>query len=191
MRSENNTPTQASKLVRTKKGAWPPGIDERLREACALGVTAAELAIELGRSRAAVSGRLHRLGVKVRKARTGGLATPPATAAPTKAQACHTNPRVAHARSARTGARLRPFRARTVVVASSPACLAELGPNACRYCTQDTPPGYMEQALFCAAATEPGQPYCPAHRDLALLGRRLNIDALTLDLASHLARSHL
>lgn len=48
----------------------------------------------------------------------------------------------------------------------------------------------MEQALFCAAAAQPGQSYCPAHRNLAALGRKLDVDALSLDLVRHLARNH-
>jgi hypothetical protein len=185
MRSENNTPTETSKTVRTKLGAWPPQIDERLRQACALGLTAAELAVELGRSRAAVSGRLHRLGVKVRKARPAGLSGAQARATSIAATVRSPSPG-----NARTAPRRRPYRVRTVTVASTPLTLADLGPHACRYCIADTPAGYMEQALFCAAPTEPGRPYCPAHHELACLGRKLDVDALTLDLASHLARAH-
>lgn len=136
---------------------WTPEREARaLRLFLREGFTAAEVAEALGCgvSRAAVSGKIRRLGFLKR------AVTPP-VAAPVKA--CP--PRIER--------RLPPPRPplplpplREAPPTGVPCRLACLPQDACRWPIDDPGPGRMHAALFCAGPA-PGGVYCPSHRALA------------------------
>ena len=147
------------------QSVWTP---ERERRAVRLylveGFTAAEVADVLGPpfSRAAVIGKMRRLGCLKREARAV-LAGPPAESR---------NPRRRPPRRAEV--RLPPQRPpqplpplREVGPTGTPAALAHLPLAACRWPIDDPGPGRMHLALFCGGAAG-GHAYCAAHRALAV-----------------------
>jgi GcrA cell cycle regulator len=125
------------------------------------GFTAAEVAEVLGCgvSRAAVIGKIRRLGFLKRDACAARAA---AAAAP---KAVHSAGRLEH--------RLPPLRPplplpplREVPPTGAPRRLACLPSTACRWPIDDPGPGRMHAALFCADPAPDGI-YCAAHRALA------------------------
>lgn len=144
---------------------WTP---ERERRAIRLylveGFSAADVADALGHgvSRAAVIGKMRRLGClkrEVRATRAGAVkeARNPRCAAPT-----------------RTAVRLPPQRPpqplpplREVGATGTPVPLVALPAGACRWPIDDPGLGRMHLALFCGGPAR-GQTYCAAHRALAV-----------------------
>jgi GcrA cell cycle regulator len=145
---------------------WTP---ERERRAVRLylveGFTAADVADALGPgfSRAAVIGKMRRLGCLKREVRA-------AVASTCAASAGRKPSRVA---SRRVTVRLPPQRPpqplpplRDVPAAGSPAPLACLPRGACRWPIDDPGPGRMHLALFCGGPADAGV-YCAGHRALS------------------------
>jgi hypothetical protein len=140
---------------------------ERERRAVRLylveGFTAAEVADVLGPpfSRAAVIGKMRRLGCLKREARAV-LADPPAEGR--KPRRC--SPRRAEVRlpPQRPPQPLPPLR--EIGPTGAPATLACLPHDACRWPIDDPGPGRMHLALFCGGPAG-GHGYCAAHRVLA------------------------
>ena len=145
---------------------WTP---ERERRAVRLylveGFTAADVADALGPgfSRAAVIGKMRRLGCLKREARAAS--TDSCTATPKRKPL-----RVA----ARASTRLPPQRPpqplpplREIGATGSPAPLSCLPRGACRWPIDDPGPGRMHLALFCGGPAEAGA-YCAAHRALSV-----------------------
>jgi GcrA cell cycle regulator len=131
------------------------------------GFTAADVADALGPgfSRAAVIGKMRRLGCLKREA--------PAASADS---CCCAKPRRTPPRAdaPRPTSRLPPQRPpqplpplREVGATGSPATLACLSRFACRWPIDDPGSGCMHLALFCGGRAEVGA-YCPAHRALAI-----------------------
>ena len=146
---------------------WTP---ERERRAVRLyiveGFTAADVADALGAgfSRAAVIGKMRRLGCLKREVR----------AAP--ADSCAATPKRKSLRAAavRATTRLPPQRPpqplpplREVGPTGSAATLGCLPRGACRWPIDDPGPGRMHLTLFCGGPAETGV-YCAAHRALAV-----------------------
>jgi hypothetical protein len=127
------------------------------------GFTAADVAYALGPAftRAAVIGKMRRLGFLKRNSRApSATATPPRRKPPAGA-------------TARTTARLPPQRPpqplpplREIGATGSPRRLACLPAGACRWPIDDPGPGRMHLALFCGGPAA-GHVYCAAHRALA------------------------
>jgi len=147
------------------QSAWTP---ERERRAVRLylleGFTAAEVADVLGPtfSRAAVIGKMRRLGCLKREARAV-LAEPPAESR--KPRRC--SPR-------RVEVRLPPQRPpqplpplREIEPTGTPTTLACLPHGACRWPIDDPGSGRMHLARFCGGPAD-GHTYCAAHRALAV-----------------------
>lgn len=145
--------------------AWTP---ERERRAVRLylveGFTAAEVADILGPtfSRAAVIGKMRRLGCLKREARTVRAEPPLASRTPRRCS------------PSRTEARLPPQRPPQplpplleVGPTGTPTTLTRLPAGACRWPIDDPGPGRMHLALFCGGAAG-GQVYCAAHRAIAV-----------------------
>lgn len=128
-------------------------------------LTAAEVAEALGEgvSRAAVIGKLRRLGFLKRDAKS--CESPAGVARP-----------AARAPSPGVERRLPPMRApkplpplREAAATGSPLILACLPANACRWPIDDPGPGRMHLARFCAGPAA-GGPYCAVHAALAVRG---------------------
>jgi hypothetical protein len=140
---------------------WTPEREARaLRLYLEEGFTAADVADALGAdiSRAAVIGKIRRLGFLKREARA--------------ARGLPLN-RGKRERRARVERRLPPQRPpqplpplREVGAAGLPTRLGDLGAHACRWPIDDPGPGRMHLALFCAGPAPDGV-YCEAHRTLA------------------------
>jgi GcrA cell cycle regulator len=150
-------------MIQPRHSAVPTWTPEREARALRLflreGFTAAEVASDLGSgfSRAAVIGKIRRLGFRKRDAAV-------ARAAPIAA---------AKQRSSRWKHRLPPQRPplpmpplREVSPTGVPCRLACLPPDGCRWPIDDPGPGQMHVTLFCAGPAQNG-PYCAAHRALA------------------------
>jgi hypothetical protein len=144
---------------------WTP---ERERRAVRLylveGFTAAEVADVLGPpfSRAAVIGKMRRLGCLKREVRS----VPDTAAAPArKARRCSSRVPEGRLPPQRPPQPLPPLR--EVGPTGQPATLACLAPGACRWPIDDPGPGRMHLALFCGGPAG-GQAYCAAHRALAV-----------------------
>jgi GcrA cell cycle regulator len=138
---------------------------EREAMACRLyldeGLTASEVARALGGvSRAAVIGKINRLGHSKRTARRGGVVAASHLSRPRRRKREWT-PRLEPCWPPQP---LPPLR--EAPLQGPPARLAVLGPCACRWPIDDPGPGRMDAALFCAAPTM-GQTYCPAHSAIA------------------------
>ena len=138
---------------------WTPEREARaLRLFLREGLTAAEVASDLGSgfSRAAVIGKIRRLGF--RKRDEAARAAPMAATKPS---------------SSRWKVRLPPQRPplpmpplREVPPTGVPCRLACLPADGCRWPIDDPGPGQMHATLFCAGLALNG-PYCAAHRALA------------------------
>jgi hypothetical protein len=76
-----------------------------------------------------------------------------------------------------------PLRPWARPVAAPFKLLTSLRDNECRYCVQETPDGQMHRALFCARPTVSG-PYCPGHARVCRRPNDIDIDGLTIELAS-------
>jgi len=138
---------------------WTPEREARavrlfLRE----GLTAAEVAsaLGIGFSRAAVIGKVRRLGFRKRDeaARVAPLAT---------AKPCGRNWK---RRLPPQGPPLPLPPLREIAPTGIPCRLACLPANGCRWPIDDPGPGQMHATLFCAGPAANG-PYCTAHRALA------------------------
>jgi GcrA cell cycle regulator len=137
--------------------AWTPEREARaLRLFLVEGFTAAEVACALGAgvSRAAVIGKIRRLGFTKRDARLEK---------PSAAPPCRP----------RLDRRLPPQRPplpmpplREVAATGAPCHLAELKERACHWPIDDPGVGRMHTTLFCAGPA-PDDVYCAAHRALA------------------------
>jgi GcrA cell cycle regulator len=164
MNKQPSEPSSVAGLDHPVDGARTPSAWTPEREARALrlyleeGFTAAEVADALGAdiSRAAVSGKIRRLGFHKRQAR-GANEPPP----------------VRPLRRPRVERRLPPQRPpqplpplRHVGAAGVPAPLASLTTQACRWPIDDPGAGRMHLALFCAGPISRGV-YCEAHWTLA------------------------
>jgi GcrA cell cycle regulator len=138
---------------------WTPEREARaLRLFLLEGLTAAEVADALGDgfSRAAVIGKIRRLGFRKRD-----MVRPQRPAVATRA--CR--PVVERQLPPqRPPVPLPPLR--EVEPTGSPRRLACLPQNACRWPIDDPGPGRMHATLFCAGPASCG-PYCDAHRALA------------------------
>jgi hypothetical protein len=143
---------------------WTP---ERVERAVQLyigeGLTAAEVADALGEAftRAAVIGKMHRLGLGKRELRGGGLCLHPMIRRARPPTPRRTPP-------APPPKPLPPLR--EVGPTGAPKRLAELHCTACRWPIDDPGPGRMHLALFCAGPAVTG-PYCAAHAALAVRPR--------------------
>jgi GcrA cell cycle regulator len=144
---------------------WTPERDRRaVRLYLVEGFTAAEVADALGPgfSRAAVIGKMRRLGCLKREARA------------VIAEACAAKPKRKPPRAGTSATtRLPPQHPpqplpplREIGATGSPAPLACLPRGACRWPIDDPGPGRMHLALFCGGAAEAGA-YCTAHRALS------------------------
>jgi GcrA cell cycle regulator len=146
---------------------WTPERERRaIRLYLAEGFTAADVADALGAgfSRAAVIGKMRRLGCLKREVR----------GAPTNSCAAKPGRKPPRAASVRTATRLPPQRPpqplpplREIGAVGSPATLACLPAGACRWPIDDPGPGRMHLARFCGGAATAGV-YCAAHRALAV-----------------------
>jgi len=146
---------------------WTP---ERERRAVRLylveGFSAADVADALGHgvSRAAVIGKMRRLGCLKREVRA--TRSPAVKEAPKALRVAPTSLRVA--------VRLPPLRPpqplpplREVDATGTPVPLVVLPAGACRWPIDDPGPGRMHLALFCGGSAR-GHAYCAAHRALAV-----------------------
>jgi GcrA cell cycle regulator len=125
------------------------------------GLTAAEVARVLGGvSRAAVIGKINRLGHSKRAAQEHATATASPVTRPRR------RPREWMPRSAPCWPPQPLPPLREAPLQGPPVRLAALGPCACRWPIDDPGPGRMHATLFCAAPIE-GRSYCPAHLALA------------------------
>lgn len=122
------------------------------------GFTAAEVANDLGSgfSRAAVIGKIRRLGFRKRDG--AGRPAPIAAAKPSSSRWKHRLP------PQRPPLPMPPLR--EVPPTGDPCRLAFLTASGCRWPIDDPGPGHMHATLFCAGPAANG-PYCPAHRTLA------------------------
>jgi GcrA cell cycle regulator len=163
----SDLPSPDAALHDRRPSIWTP---ERARRAMRLylveGFTAADVADALGPgfSRAAVIGKMRRLGCLKREVR----------ATPADSCAAKPNRRLPRAASARTATRLPPQRPpqplpplREIGAVGSPATLACLPAGACRWPIDDPGAGRMHLARFCGGPATAGV-YCAAHRALAV-----------------------
>lgn len=145
--------------------AWTP---ERERRAVRLylieGFTAAEVADVLGPpfSRAAVIGKMRRLGCLKRQVRRVRSGAPAASLTPRRCPSSHAEARLPPQRPPQP---LPPLR--EIGPTGTPATLARLPLGACRWPIDDPGPGRMHLALFCGGPAG-RQTYCAAHRALAM-----------------------
>lgn len=135
---------------------WTPERVEQLRSCVVLGLTCSQIAAEIGVTRNAVIGKIHRLGLS-----PGRPAAAPARVCP---------PRVRRPRLPSQRQLLRLIGAETIdgaapPVASMQACsLLELEPGKCRWPLNE--PGGGDFA-FCGNDVAAGFPYCAGHARLA------------------------
>jgi len=160
-------PSQSGPGAPTDPGKiWTPQTEARAVRLFILeGFSASEVALALGGglTRAAVIGKMRRLGFRKRETfRTAGLDVLRGRASQPRTPA-----------SARIERRLPPQRPpqplpplREVPATGDPTTLARLPANTCRWPIDDPGPGAMHTLLFCAGPTTGGV-YCPAHRVLA------------------------
>jgi hypothetical protein len=166
MFSSDNVRTHSEGVAGARiQSAWTP---ERERRAVRLylveGFTAAEVADVLGPpfSRAAVIGKMRRLGCLKREARAVLAETPAESRRPRRC-----SPRRAEVRlpPQRPPQPLPPLQ--EIGPTGTPTTLACLPHGACRWPIDDPGPGRMHLALFCGGPAG-AHTYCAAHRALAV-----------------------
>ena len=162
--------------------AWGPANVEALEQACLAGLSASQIAAQLGATRNMVIGKARRMGFALRgnddsrlaahriKARRERPVRPPP--APRLAKP-PPPPRAAKPVKIRrdlpeiTGTvQLGVGVLRTVASAGRFVCLADLGPNQCRYPVDDPPEGEGWRMTFCAADCGESV-YCAPHMALS------------------------
>jgi GcrA cell cycle regulator len=144
--------------------AWTPARERRaVRLYLEEGFTAAEVAYALGPgfTRAAVIGKIRRLGFLKRQTKSTA-ARPPATPRP---RICGTPRSAWRLPPQRPPQPLPPLR--EVGPTGAPATLACLPNGACRWPIDDPGAGRMHLTLFCGGETGRRAVYCPAHQALA------------------------
>jgi hypothetical protein len=124
------------------------------------GMTAANIGVRLGMSRGAVIGivsRLRQAGHNVENRARGSMQPEPAQVRAER------RPRTPSSASRQNRHHVVPVPAAPAPAApvrsAEPRDLLDLGPNACHFVVNDHAPW-----LFCAAPTEAGSVWCPAHR---------------------------
>jgi GcrA cell cycle regulator len=144
-------------------GSWDQARKERAAALWKGGSSAREIAVELGVSRNAVIGVIHRMGVahegRGAPASAGGRAAPRAH----RARASSPRPARALAAPAVTGGGAAAHPAPAL-----PKRLIELGCGCCRF---PVGPDTGADQLFCGAARPDGQAYCGQHHAIACRGR--------------------
>jgi GcrA cell cycle regulator len=138
---------------------WTPERIEQLRGFIATGLTCSQIAAEIGVSRNAVIGKIHRLGLS--------------TGRPTGAPARTSPPRAAHPRQPSQRTMLRLMLANGVAAAGEPAgelvesaqlcSLLELSHGKCRWPMGDDPAAFA----FCGNEAVAGFSYCAGHARMA------------------------
>jgi GcrA cell cycle regulator len=144
---------------------WTPARERRaVRLYLEEGFTAAEVADALGPgfSRAAVIGKVRRLGFLKRQVRKAAIASPPSTRRPEPTRPAWRLP------PQRPPQPLPPLR--EVGPTGAPATLAALPAAACRWPIDDPGAGRMHLAMFCGGPAGASGPYCAAHRAIAIRG---------------------
>jgi len=154
---------------------WTEARVKILRALWADGWTGAQIGKKFGKSRSAILGKIHRLGL-MRKTRPPPPPQP-ATTGPVVAKPI-TKPKAPPNTMAVTLAPRIVPRPRVVVSSAPPLVgmrmlpLLELEANWCRWPEDGDPQVKGIGFLFCAADAVEGQPYCPAHLHRARTGPR-------------------
>jgi GcrA cell cycle regulator len=142
---------------------WTPERVEQLRSFVVTGLSCSQIAAEIGVSRNAVIGKIHRLGLSPGR--------PPGGAA----RSCP--PRDRHPRPASErrllrlmwsdGARPAEAAGPTSVESTQPCSLLDLERGKCRWPVGEPAAGAIAETIFCGNATLEGFSYCAGHARMA------------------------
>jgi GcrA cell cycle regulator len=142
---------------------WTPERVEQLRSFVVTGLSCSQIAAQIGVTRNAVIGKIHRLGLSPGR--------PPGGAA----RSCP--PRARHPRAARErrllrlmwsdGAPVAEERAAAGVESVQPCSLIDLEEGKCRWPVGEPPGGARADFMFCGNAAVEGFSYCAGHARIA------------------------
>jgi GcrA cell cycle regulator len=141
---------------------WTPERLEQLRNFASSGLSSSQIAAEIGVTRNAVIGKLHRLGLASGRPAAGG----PARSCPPRARRPRHSPQREFLRLmfAQTPSIANGSGAPSTVESTQPCSLFELAHDKCRW-----PMGNPEAAdfAFCGNDAAAGFPYCAGHARMA------------------------
>lgn len=142
---------------------WTPARVEQLQSFVVAGLSCSQIAVQIGVTRNAVIGKIHRLGLSP-------VRPPGATArnCPPRAR----DPRAASPRRRlrllwSDGAATAEAEAPVVVESAKPCSLLDLAQGKCRWPVSDTGNGGTTDFVFCGNAAIDGLSYCAGHARMA------------------------
>jgi GcrA cell cycle regulator len=156
---------------------WTPQRVEQLRTCIATGLSCSEIAAEIGVTRNAVIGKIHRLGLAPGRHMSGSASGPACEQAP-RARRSPPSPQrqflrliLADRASPGTDAKPTDATATAAVESSQPCSLLELAACKCRWPVSN---GSATAFVFCGNDVVRGFPYCAGHARMAyrIPGRR-------------------